>query len=324
MFKTISFEKRIKSLSTNFIWSNTIGIARTVLALGTLSTLIFNDIFLIIQPLGEAMEREIQSNVANYGIFELLNGNLVLAKYISIAILLVVVSGWRPRVTGIFHAWIAFSMSTSGMVIDGGDQITSVLAILLIPICLADGRKWHWVSTEGKPVSYFQKHLNIVAIVSYFFIRLQVAFVYFHAAIGKMAVEEWVNGTSIYYWSNTPLFRMPAWMEPWLPTLFESPVFMTLATWGILAFELLLFLGLVIENKWRPTLLKAGILFHFSIVLLYGLVSFFFAMTGALLLYIGPKNGFSIPEMKLNNISNKFKGLINLKRPIVHTQKTAN
>ena len=324
MFKINNIEKNIQSMASNYLWSNTIGVARTMLAIGTLTTLLFNDIHLIMQPLGDVMGREIQSDFARYSLFEILKEHLVLAKWFSILVLLIVASGWRPRITGVFHAWIAFSMATSGMVIDGGDQITSVLSVLLIPICLVDNRKWQWVSKEVQDTSKFQFHLNIVAVVSYFFIRLQVAFIYFHASVGKMDVEEWINGTAIYYWSYSPLFKMPEWMEPWLPTLFENPTFMTLSTWGILAFELLLFLGLVIEHKWRPLLLKAGIAFHFSIVLLYGLVSFFFAMTGALILYLGPKKGFNIPEISLRTSLHKIKNALISKRPIISTQSAGN
>jgi antimicrobial peptide system SdpB family protein len=323
MFKINKIEKSIQSIGTNFIWSNKIGVARTVLAMGTLFTLLFNDINLVIQPLGDYANREIHVIFSEYGIFQILKNNLVLAKLICIVILIITASGWRPRITGLLHAWVAFSVVSAFMVIDGGDQITSVLTLLLIPICLVDDRKWHWSSKKADETNDLQKHAGIIAAISYFFIRLQVAFIYFHAGVGKMDVEEWVNGTAIYYWSNSTIFKMPGWMESWLPTLFENATFMTLSTWGVMAFELLLFLGLAIQNKWRPLLMKAGILFHFGIVLLYGLFSFFFAMTGALILYLGPKHGFKIPAIDINAILNKFKSAYKNKRPEISTHGSA-
>ncbi|MEL6941887.1 MAG: sporulation-delaying protein SdpB family protein, partial [Bacteroidota bacterium] len=250
-------------------------------------TLVLNDINLIIHPIGDLYERGADNPVVGISLFQLMGEHLVLAKSIGIVILLFVISGWRPRITGIFHWWITFSLAVSGITIDGGDQIASLLTFLLIPVCLADSRRSHWIN-QPREYNSTQKHLNLVAFISFLVIKFQVAAIYFQAAVSKMNSDEWLNGTSLYYWSKTPLFMMPDWLEPIMNPLLTNAFTLSLLTWGVLAFELLLFAGLVIGKKWRIPLMIGGILFHFGIVLLYGLVSFFFAMSAALILYLRP------------------------------------
>ncbi len=284
---------RLDTVATNFNWTNTYGWARTVLAVGSLITLCFNDINMLAKPLGEMMDKGVNMAISEVSIFNLLQNNLQLAKIICIFILLVVASGWRPRFTGILHWWVSFSIATSMSIIDGGDQVTQALTLLLIPICLADHRQWHWFFVSGVSSSLLQKNFALIALTAFFVIRLQVAFIYFHAGIGKMDVEEWMNGTAMYYWLNVPLFELPLWLDTIFTPLLKSSLFLTISTWGVLIFELLLFLGLVLDKKWRLPLMVSGILFHFFIILLFGLSSFFFAMTGALILYLGPvQKGF--------------------------------
>ena len=184
------------------------------------------------------------------------------------------------------------------MVIDGGDQITGLFTLLLLPICWADSRKWHWTNeTETTPKNYWQMVTILMVISCFFVLRLQVAFIYFHAGIGKLGVEEWINGTAVYYWFNHPNFGLSPVLKPFFDPLLQGAFTVTLLNWGVVLFELLLFLGLAIPGKWRPVLLKAGLLFHLMIIVVHGLVSFFFAMAGALILYLGPiATGFQFPK----------------------------
>jgi len=54
-------------------------------------------------------------------------------RWVSILVLLVAASGWRPRYTAIPMWWVLFGNQASLTVVDGGDQISAVLALLLIP-----------------------------------------------------------------------------------------------------------------------------------------------------------------------------------------------
>lgn len=292
--------KRIYQSAISFEWSNTIGIARSLLAAGLFLTFLFNDLEQLIYPLGREEASPLFTGsefLKELNLFRLLDFNLLLAENIAMVTLLLVVIGWRPRITCILHWWVTFSYATCAIVLDGGDQIAQVLTLLLIPICLTDSRKWHWKASP-KIDSLGQKIKSMIAWSTLLVIQLQVALIYFHAAIGKMRVEEWMNGTSLFYWIQNPTFGLGTELEAIFIPFFAKGWIVTPITWGTLLFELILFMALIMSKKHKKILLPLGILFHLGIILLFGLFSFFFIMSAALLLYLGPKEGFSFLKEK--------------------------
>jgi antimicrobial peptide system SdpB family protein len=276
-----------KLISEHNPWTNVYGLARSILALGTLLTLFFNHSGETFRPAAGSLEYPVCEGVRAIGVFCLFSPNLELARWLSILILLVVISGWRPRYTGIIHWWVAFSLQTSGTVLDGGDQVTAVLTFLLLPLTLTDNRRWHWHSPSNiSPAIFLEKVKFLVAIVSVGAIRLQVSIIYFHAATAKFALEEWIDGTILYYWLSDPLIGLPNWLKFTLPIY--SSRFVVFFTWGTLLLEVLLFMGLLMPKKYWKPLLIAGLIFHGGIAFMMGLISFGCAMTAALILYLRP------------------------------------
>ncbi|MBK8236136.1 MAG: HTTM domain-containing protein [Deltaproteobacteria bacterium] len=264
-------------------WTNAYGLARSLLALGTALTLVFNDSTVMFHPLAGMGTPPKCESLAAGTLFCRLPHSLELARWVAIAILLIVASGWRPRVTGVLHWWVAWSLAVSGSVVDGGDQIAAVIALVMIPMTITDPRRWHWdaptvASTEAMP------RARLVAFSSAIALRVQVAGIYFHAAVAKFAVPEWADGTAVYYSAIDPVIGQ----GPWIAPLFSIPVVVVAATWGTLAFETLLFTGLVMDTRWRRPLLVAAFAFHATIVVLHGLFSFFFTMASGLLLFLHP------------------------------------
>lgn len=290
------------STKTTLPWSNVYGLARSLLAFGTLLTLLFNDADLLFRPAGG----EANGPMGRHGLFE---GSLFflvppeyleVARWFAILILLLVVSGWRPRVTGILHWWVAYSFAAATMTIDGGDQVAAVLALWLIPVTLTDGRKWHWSRPEQVGTDPRLRTLVAaqVATSALLFARLQVAMIYFQAGIAKLGVQEWANGTAVYYWFTHPVHGMSGWVEPLVLPLLTAPLTVMLLTWGVIVLEVSLFMGLTMDRRWRPYLLVLGLVFHVGIIVVHGLVSFFFSMAGALILLLRPMDeGFRIPAV---------------------------
>lgn len=273
------------SLSELDMWTNVYGVARTIFALGTLLTLLFNPTPVLFPPAAGIAPPPFCTGVARVSIFCL--WELEVARYISIMLLLIVASGWRPRWTAPLHCWVAFSLQVSAITLDGGDQVTGVITLLLLPIALTDGRRWHWSpSPAGTDARGILKKL--VAASAFLVIRLQVAGIYLHSFIGKFKVTEWVNGTALYYWWTDPLFGAAPWLRPATDQLVRSPVPLVLLTWGALLLELLLFVALVLPRRHWQWILWLGVGFHATIALVQGLVSFGFAMTAALILYLRP------------------------------------
>lgn len=130
-------------INSGIYWTNYLGLSRSLLALGMLLTLFFNSNDILFSH-GINNDYFLKCNFINSLSIYCLIKHTLLAKYISILILFSVSIGIYPRLTCIFHWWITYSFATSAYIIDGGDQIASILTFLLIPICLLDRRKWHW------------------------------------------------------------------------------------------------------------------------------------------------------------------------------------
>lgn len=205
-----------------------------------------------------------------------------LGSVIAISILLLVIAGWRPRITGILHFWVAYSFLSASAVIDGGDQICSNLTLMLIPITLLDKRKNHWYRNNPS----YSPYANILSNLVYFVIALQISFIYLNAATSKFSVSEWSNGTAVYYWLIDPYFGLNSWQSWLLKPFIVNPIFIFIITWSVLAVELLLFAGIFIHKKYYKVLFFSGIILHLSFLLFLGLFSFFFAVTGGLVLYL--------------------------------------
>ncbi len=285
-----SIDQSIQILVDRFIFTNFLGLSRAILALSTLLTLIFNNPDTLFSPYGGTGRNRISNSFldkANF--FYLLPYNQVkVLILLAILILLLVISGFFITVTSILHFWICVSFINAAILIEGGDQIASNLSLLLIPICFCDPRHNHWERINNDLKITFLKERNLISNYFLVIIRLQVAFIYFHAAIGKMGVEDWINGTAIYYWFNNPTFGMSNWLKPLLSPILESPYTIVILTWGVIFFEFSLFIALFLNKKYYLRLLVMSILFHFLIVIVHGLFSFFLAMSSALIFYLAP------------------------------------
>jgi antimicrobial peptide system SdpB family protein len=262
------------------------GLARTIIGLSLLLTLIFNSwdtLFLQIDglPCNQLLKIDLFTNKFN---FFLLLGleNIKIMYYLSILVMIIVVSGFFPMVFCLLHWWIQFSFINSSSCVDGGDQIASNLCLLMIPIFLFDTRRWHW---SNYPISKINFYKLTLSNVIFKLIRLQMCIIYFHAAVGKFDVAEWKNGTAIYYWVNCAFFKMSPNLEPITMFLFSNPVIMGLCTWGTMLIELLLAFGIVASKSNRKYYFYLGLFMHFMFMLYFGLVSFFLSMAGGLIFY---------------------------------------
>lgn len=287
MSKIESIESKLRVFAAkNSPYTNVIGLSRSLIALGTLLTLLLNpvDTIFVRKISGTLIIPPLQNDIANkINFFYLLgNNNLVLMKWFAIGVLILVISGYFQKITSFIHWWISFSFLHSATIIDGGDQIASILTLLLIPICFFDNRKNHWHSKIEK-----FRLTNIISICFIYIIRLQVAIIYFHAAVGKFENTEWVNGTALYYWLNHSLFGMPSYFS-FFNYFLSNPFFVSGLTYGVLILELLLFLGLFASIRYRKGILLVALCFHFFIILFHGIFSFFFSISAALILYLYP------------------------------------
>lgn len=264
-----------------------LGLARTLLALCGLGTLLFSSVGTLIRPAAGA-EGMFCAGPASLSAWCLTPASgHDWTKWLCIAVLLVSASGWRPRFTAIPLWWVLFGNQSSLTVVDGGDQIASVLALLLIPVSLTDSRKWHWTSN---PMSSTSRHprASVIAHVTLVVIQVQVCFVYLNSCLAKLGVPEWLDGTAIYYWLRDPMFGPAGGLRDLTDALMVQPVPVTIVTWATLFLEFFLGISIFLPRKYRLVLLSLGITFHLGIAITMGLVSFAFAMWAALLLALWP------------------------------------
>jgi antimicrobial peptide system SdpB family protein len=201
--------------------------------------------------------------------------------------LLVGAVGWRPRWTCLVAAWIFWSNNvTFGlMVSDGGDRVATILALLLVPIGLADDRRWAWrrFATAGVPSLTAQ----LVARYALALAALQMALIYGHSVIAKVAMPVWREGTALYYIAHDPSEAFGTLGPEIIPLLRQTPVSQAL-TWSTLLVEAVLVLGLLLPRERRRLLLVPGVAFHAAIGVVMGLTSFALVMIAGLILYAWP------------------------------------
>ncbi|HVP60343.1 MAG TPA: sporulation-delaying protein SdpB family protein [Myxococcaceae bacterium] len=274
-------------------WTNVYGLARSMLATATLLTLLADSSERLFQPLVVDDPGIIdRSAIAGASLFFLARNHLVAAKLLAVAVLLLVIVGWRPRFTALPHWWISYSFAASASMIDGGDQIAATLCLLLLPVALTDDRSWHWTGTgAGGPAA------SIAAQTGWVLIRVQMAIVYLFAAVLKFPSEEWANGTALYYWWRNPAFGAAGLLRPVTDWIGRTVLVVPL-TWSALLLELCLAAALVAPLRFRSTLLPVAVLFHLGIALTHGLVTFAVTMSAALILYLRPAwRPFAFPEL---------------------------
>lgn len=267
-------------MNSRLLRSNVIGVGRSLLAASTFFSLALNDPRELFQPFGE----QVPYWSAQFSLFRVLP-DLQLARALACAALILVVIGYRPRITAVVHWYVTFSYAQSSFIAEGGDSLASILCLMLIPVLMFDGRKFHWTDETTDAISP-SGWAEAITSVTYQVIRVQMCIVYLQASVGKMVKPEWASGTAIYYWLQHPVFGPPAPFSETILWFLDRPLLSFLITWGVMLLELALASGLVIERRYRTGLFWLGIGFHFAIFLVHGLGTFGLAMGGALVLYL--------------------------------------
>ena len=193
--------------------------------------------------------------------------------------------GYFPQITGILHFWVTHSFHSASPILDGGDQIATILTAMLIPISMMDRRKNHWSnSTNQSDLSIFWGKL-IFKIIS-----LQVSFIYFNTAVEKLyKLSEWKNGTAMYYIFNGEYFGLTDFFLALFNPIINSKYVLLFTYWIVFSHLFLSYL-LFIEREKKYKFISIGFLLHGGIAFFMGLWSFSFVMIGALVLYLSEFN----------------------------------
>ncbi|MGS2737836.1 sporulation-delaying protein SdpB family protein [Sinomicrobium sp. M5D2P17] len=294
------------SLSAITPLTNVYGLGRSLLALSTFSSLLFNNVHTIFKPVSGIENAPVCVNEAALSFFCIFSElfSLEIAKIFALFILFLVVIGFYPRYTCVLHYWIVVSFAGSATVIDGGDQVNTVLSFLLIPVCIFDSRRWVWNKIHPpEKISLLERIKTVFLWSCFFMLMIQVSIIYLNASIAKLKLEEWRNGTAIYYFFNSPTLGMSKISAFIFDPIINNPVGVTFMTFFTLFFELMLFCSIFMAQRIKYMLFVLGIFFHFMIILVHGLPTFFLSMSAALVFLLIPKNlWLHFPNRKLKTV----------------------
>lgn len=287
---------------SNVPWTNVYGVARSIMAISTALTLLLNDAHVLFKPAAGAPNYP--KCEGNISIFCTVPNDYVylnIIRWLCVALLLIIASGWRPRITGVVHWWIAYSIQVSALTLDGGDQAAAVFTLLLIPITLTDPRKWHWQSLSNQSRNLNNNnylYLRVIALTTFMVIRFQVAILYLDSAVEKLKDPDWINGTAVWYFIQTPMLGFPPLLMNIFKPILTSPL-IVLPTWGTLILQFMLFGCLLAPKKYWKYMLPVAFFMHEIFAIMLGLISFSIVMLAVLILYLRPKEKeFTLPLTK--------------------------
>lgn len=276
-------DRVLRDYRTNPLWVPGLGAARTLLAVGSLITVVLTDHRVLFGPAAGMPAGPRCEEPLGLSLFCVPGVPVGGLRLLAALILVVVASGWRPRWTCLPHWYVSWSVYATSTITDGGDQVTAVLALMLVPVCLADGRRWHWRSPAGPldPPAW----QVAVPVVTRLAVRVQLAVLYFQAAVSKFGIAQWADGTATYYWIDHPTFGAWEPLRGLLDAMATVPLLQAGLTWGPLVIELGIALAVFFgSRRVRIVALAGGFALHAGIALVMGIVSFSVAMLGALLL----------------------------------------
>ncbi|MBC7553554.1 MAG: hypothetical protein H7257_06205 [Taibaiella sp.] len=262
-----------------------LAIVRLLLAVGMLLTILNNDFSIIANhEYTRLPEYTIRHAPQRYRPFQSIDLFMMMdpgtARIIVTVILFAVMTGLLPRLTAILHAWASFSIYNYFIIQNGGDHLTFALSLLLLPICLTDRRlnQWQWKEYDSSAG-------NIVSNIATVAIWLQASWMYFDAFISKIQTKQWLNGTAVFYYTSHYKLGAPDWLKQ-INELITKTQLVRVVSWGALLLEFVLALCIFFPSRVKIKFLLPALLFHFLIIINFGLITFFIAITALLILYL--------------------------------------
>lgn len=270
---------RWASAVTDFTITRPMIIGRALVGLAQLSILgLTSWANLTPQILGQA-QSPICSSVGRVSIFCLdPSPNKLIARVALMVILGLVVAGVVPAVTSFLHLWASFSIASSVALPDGGDQVAVIATFLIAFITLGDIRLCAWTSSPPKRGPAVLAGVGGAAI---FILRLQIAFIYLQSGLSKLGVEDWLNGSALYYVVRDPSFGATGPIGEVLRAMTAVPLGTALLTWGTISLETAAGVLVLSRPRRRQGALVLVVALHVGILLAIGLWSFAIIMIGA-------------------------------------------
>ena len=242
---------------------------RTLLAMGMLLTI-------TLTPSETLYAVERCDSVAGWGL-NCVTGSPQATVLIGALVLVWVASGLTPLISSVLHWWVSWSLFANSSLFEGGDQLAAIVTLLLIPVFAT--RPWVWAYRATPPTN---PTARVVANTALALISFQLFVLYFQAAIAKLGVSEWVEGTAMWYLLNEPSFGLGAHGASRFANLVAHAPVTAALTWTPLLIELAIAACQLGSHRARRIAIALGVVLHVAIALVMGIVSFSLVMIGAL------------------------------------------
>lgn len=270
---------------THPVYRTSIWVGRVIIALGQMSVVLFTTRphLTPVTSEGDSFACDGLAAWGAYCVFPDPAGSVVV-----LATLGAVCLGLTPLVTGILHAWASFSIATGIGLPDGGEHVAQVVTLLLVALLIPDLRRvsWSWAPPASPQV------LLGVSMAAWWALRLQMAGIYLHSAIAKLGVEDWVNGSAMYYIVRDPSFGASGPAGDVMRWVTTTQLGVAALTWGSIAVEIAIAILVLHRGRARVLALGLAVALHAAIVITIGLWSFGLVMIGAMVVAAAPERLF--------------------------------
>jgi antimicrobial peptide system SdpB family protein len=214
---------------------------------------------------------------------DVLPGGPLTARIVSICVLVVAVSGYRPRWICIPQWYVTFSIGSSIFAMLGVDSAAKAMTLLLIPICLGDPRVWQW----QRPADPVSPGWRGAAFASHMVVRLQVFIIYATAVVSKLVDTSWQHGVAIYFVANDPSYGFPPPLLALLDPFLGSYWLVATLSWSVVAIQGVIAVTIIGTRRMRLIALCCSLALHLAIGILMSLPTFSLAMIGLVLAAYG-------------------------------------
>jgi len=197
-------------------------------------------------------------------------------RWIAIAVCVLVLSGIYPRWTSVLHLWVAISMAVSLSLPDGGEAVAVFSCALLIGVLVPNGQMIAW----RRPTSMAHPVATAVGYAASIALCLQMAGIYFESGLAKLAVEDWSNGSAMYYIVRDPMFGSVGAVGAVMDAITALPLGTAVLTWGTVVAECSIAVAFLLPHRFKRYGLAGVIVLHAGIAIIMGLWSFALVMIG--------------------------------------------
>ncbi len=208
-----------------------------------------------------------------FSVYALSNSHAYFVFVLGIVVTLIYVVGWQTRISGVLMFVFTWSL------LHRNDQITNgghnMLLLILFYLMFADVGRYFSIDGLRSAASpsprprLIDRLLGVIHNYAIATCVLQVVVMYLFSTFYKLQGHKWQDGTALYYILRCEQFSLPAVS----PAIYHNAALVMIGTYSTLIFQSA-FPWLIFNRRLKWLMVLGACMFHASIAILMGLVSF--------------------------------------------------